>query len=225
MRPLPDNVPVQFMAMQVTFRLFAGLCLFIVAGCKTRTPEITTAFNETFDRGDLGPDWLNTGAEYRLVDGRMNVKLAHNHPLWLRKRLPKNAVIEFDAMSKSPMGDLKAEVYGDGESFDPDRGRYDTTGYVLFFGGHQNTESIIGRLGEHEEAVKAHRENLRVVPGRVYHWTITRQDGTLDWKIDGQPFLSWTDPNPLSGSGHDFFAFNDWETEVTFDNLRIRSLR
>jgi hypothetical protein len=126
-------------------------------------------------------------------------------------------------MSMSPDGDLKIELFGDGESFDPDGNRYDPTGYVLFFGGHQNTHSIIGRLGEHDDAVKAERRmEPRVQPGRVYHWAITRKGGKLDWVVDGQPYLSFQDPDPLAGRGHEFFAVNDWETDVYFDNLRIR---
>jgi hypothetical protein len=58
--------------------------------------------------------------------------------------------------------------------------------------------------------------------GRNYHFTITRQGGLVDWKLDGAPFLTWTDPAPLSGPGHEFFALNDWEADVYFDNLRIR---
>ena len=40
--------------------------------------------------------------------------------------------------------------------------------------------------------------------------------------IDGQPFLAWTDPEPLAGPGHEYLAINDWESDVTFDNLPIR---
>ena len=62
----------------------------------------------------------------------------------------------------------------------------------------------------------------RVQPGRRYHFTVKRTaDGTIDWRIDGQPFLAWTDPQPLAGRGHEYFAFNDWEAEVLFDNLSI----
>jgi hypothetical protein len=58
--------------------------------------------------------------------------------------------------------------------------------------------------------------------GRSYHFAITRHGGLIDWKLDGAPFLAWTDPSPLAGSGHEFFAINDWEADVYFDNLRIR---
>lgn len=204
-------------------RLLAAAALAMTIGCKPKMPEITEPFRDDFERAMPGADWFDTGAGYRIAGGRLNVAKAHNHPLWLRRKLPRDVVVDLDVMSKSPDGDIKIELYGDGESFDPDGNRYDTTGYVLFFGGHQNTHSIIGRLGEHDAEVKAERPmNPRVEPGRVYHWTITRKGGRIEWVVDGQPYLSYDDPQPLGGRGHEYFAVNDWETDVYFDNLRIQ---
>ena len=199
-----------------------------VLGCKARVPVIASPFADDFERAEPGPDWLDTsGGAYRIAEGRLNVTRAYNHPLWLRRKLPRDVVIEFDAMSKSPAGDIKVELYGDGESFDPDKGRYDPTSYLIILGGWNNSSSIIGRLGEHDDAVKAAKRREPGQPplvelGRSYHFTITRQAGLIDWKLDGAAFLAWSDPSPLSGSGHDFFAINDWEADVHFDNLRIR---
>ena len=61
-----------------------------------------------------------------------------------------------------------------------------------------------------------------MVPGQRYHFTITRKNGAIDWAIDGNPFLSWTDPEPLAGPPTSTSAVNDWEADVTFDNLHIR---
>ena len=41
-------------------------------------------------------------------------------------------------------------------------------------------------------------------------------------QLDGRPFLSWTDPQPLAGAGHEYLGVNDWESPVSFDNLAIR---
>jgi hypothetical protein len=32
------------------------------------------------------------------------------------------------------------------------------------------------------------------------------------------------DREPLSGRGHDHFAFNNWDSDLWFDNLRITPL-
>jgi len=183
-------------------------------GCRAKAPAIDAPFADDFERGELGGDWNATAPAYQLAGG--------NHPAWLRRRLPRDVIVDVDATSKSPAGDLKLELFGDGESFDPDKGSYTSTGYVLIFGGWHNSLSVICRQEEHGEGRKAQRSDVRVEPGRTYHFTISRRGGTIAWALDGQPFLTWTDPAPLGGPGHEYLAFNDWETDVTFDNLRIR---
>jgi hypothetical protein len=202
--------------------------LVLVSACKPRIPAIDAPYSDNFDRVDLGPEWLDTGHGASIKDGKLNLVRTYNHPVWLRRKLPRNVQIDFDAVSRSQAGDLKVELYGDGESFDPDKNRYDPTSYMLVMGGWNNSKSIISRLGEHDEAVKAARDRQGteplVVPGRSYHFTVTRRGGLIDWKIDGAPYLTWDDPQPLTGGGHEFFAINDWEADVSFDNLTIRPL-
>jgi hypothetical protein len=200
------------------------LGLIAVAGpaCRAKDPTIKEPFSDTFDRAELGATWNATSPQYHVADGRLAVSKAYNHPAWLRQKLPRDSVIELDATSKSAVGDLKIELYGDGESFDPDKGAYTSTGYVLIFGGWGNSLSVICRIDEHDDGRKAQRSDLRVQPGRTYHWTVTRRGGTIDWKVDGQPFLTWTDPEPLAGPGHEYLAVNNWESDVSFDNLAIR---
>ena len=195
------------------------------AGCKTKLPPVTMA--EGFERTELGNDWLDTGgaaSQARVAEGKLQVSHGYNHPLWWKKPLPANAIIELDATSMSPDGDLKLELYGDGRSFDPDRGSYFPTGYVFIFGGWQNRLSIIGRLGEHDAGVMVKRSEPPVVPGKTYHFTITRQGGDLDWAIDGERFLSYRDPEPLAGDQHAYLGITNWEANVIFDNIQIRAL-
>jgi hypothetical protein len=199
-----------------------GLTLAATVGCRARTPIIDTPFRDDFERAELGPSWNATAAAYRIAGGQLEVTNGYNHPAWLRRRLPANAVIDLDVTSKSPAGDIKVELYGDGESFDPDKGSYTSTGYVLIFGGWHNSLSVICRQDEHGEGRKAERSDVHVEPFRRYHFTIGRRGGAIDWAIDGRPFLAWTDPAPFGGAGHGYFAVNDWEADVTFDNLSIR---
>jgi hypothetical protein len=196
-----------------------GLC---PTGCRAKAPAIDAPFHDDFERAALGPDWNTTSPAYRLSGGQLTVAGAYNHPAWLRRRLPADAVIDLDVVSRSPAGDIKIELYGDGQSFDPDKGSYTSTGYVLIFGGWNNSLSVICRQEEHGAGRKAARPDVRVVPGRSYHFTVTRRGGAIDWAIDGQPFLAWTDPDPLVGSGHEQLAINDWEADVSFDNLTVR---
>jgi hypothetical protein len=201
--------------------------LFVGSGaCRPRVPVIDAPFSDNFDRAELGSDWLDTGHTAKLKDGKLNVANSYNHPVWLKRRLPHDVQIDFDAVSRSPAGDIKVELFGDGESFDADKGRYDPTSYMIVLGGWHNSKSIISRLGEHDEAVKTSYDRVGTeplaLPGQTYHFTIIRKGGTLEWKLNGQRYLTWTDPQPLDGSGHEYFAINDWEADVSFDNLTIR---
>jgi hypothetical protein len=199
--------------------VLAGTC---AAGCKTKPAIIDGPFSDDFERAELGPNWNATSPEYRIANGKLTISNAYNHPAWLRRRLPADVVIEVDVMSNSPAGDIKLELYGDGESFDPDKGGYVSSGYVLIFGGWNNSLSVICRNNEHDDGRKAQRADTRVEPGRRYHFTITRRGGALEWSVDGNKFLAWTDPAPLAGPGHEYLAVNDWQAEVSFDNLQIR---
>jgi hypothetical protein len=191
-------------------------------GCVRKAPLKPPFFTESFERQELGSNWVDTSARGRIEAGRLHVSQAYNHPLWLQQPLPPDVVVELDVMSNSPSGDIKIELFGDGKSFDPDRGTYNPTGYVFVFGGWNNQLSIIGRLGEHEEGVMVKRTEPKVVPGQVYHWMISRRGGQIDWSIDGQPFLSYSDPDPLVGETHKFLAITNWQVDVFFDNLALR---
>ena len=183
-------------------------------------------FSDDFKRSQLGPDWLPTDpAVVRLQDGALVVQGAHNHPLWLRRPIPDDAIIEFDAWTDSPDGDMKVEVWGDGRSFQqgPLGAAYEATGYVLVMGGWRNTLSAIARRHEHADD-RVVRSEPRVEPGRHYHWTIRRQGGTLSWSVDGKPFLTLEDRQPLRGPGQRSFGFSGWETRVSFANLTVRPL-
>ena len=61
--------------------------------------------------------------------------------------------------------------------------------------------------------------------GRAYHFKVERSDGrTVVWLVDDIELLTLTDPSPLKGPGHRYFAFNDWEVPACFDNLKITPL-
>ena len=46
----------------------------------------------------------------------------------------------------------------------------------------------------------------------------------VDVLIDGQPFLTYEDKSPLEGPGHEYFGFDNWESDAWFDDLVITPL-
>ena len=179
-------------------------------------------FSDDFERGDVGDAWNDTGGNYEIRDGQLKVGGARNKPLWLKRKLPQNVLIEFDAKSDSPDGDIKIEVFGDGVS-KAESVSYTATSYVIIFGGWKNSRNVLARMNEHGDD-RVVGEELKVVPGQTYHMKIERRGGTIGFWVDGRKIASMTDPAPLSGPGHDHFAFNNWQAPLTFDNLRVKPL-
>lgn len=194
---------------------------------------ISEPFSDDFNRETLGPDWYATSDVWRLEDGRLCGRGAKNHPVWLLRRLPRNARIEFDATSASPDGDLKVEVWGDGRSAASGTSYEDATGYILILGGWKNSLHVLARRDEHG----ANRLEVRTVPGsndlrtqpvvegKSYHFEIVRDDGrTVRFSVDDSEIHAFEDPEPLYGKGHEHLGFNDWAVPVCFDDLLITPL-
>lgn len=208
----------------VRFPLTAAALAIGLSGC---TPQGDPAigpdgFTDDFEREELGDHWHNTGGRYRIRDGWLNVQGARNRPLWLRRRLPRDVRIELDVRSESPQGDIKVEVFGDGSSRATSES-YTATSYVVIFGGWNNSLNIIARMDEHAED-RAIGPRRPVEPGRTYHMVIERRGNRISATVDGEELVHMDDPDPLEGRGHDHFAFNNWEADLWFDNLRITPL-
>ena len=195
-----------------------------LAACKVKDPPpIREVWTDLFERDSPGGSYYSTGDGYRVVAGALSARGAHNHPLWLRRKIPRDVRIELDAWSTDPRGDIKIEVFGDGHSYDPDGGAYMASGYAVVFGGWGNSKSIIARLDEHGKELVA-RADRKVIPNQRYRWKIERRGKTLTWYVDNELFLKYEDPRPLEGVGHEYLGFNNWETETWFDNLVITPL-
>lgn len=184
--------------------------------------------------GGLGAEWHQAGTSvWHIEEGRLCGQGAHNHGIWLKRTLPINARIEFDAMSDSPDGDIKAEVWGDGQSSATSISYTNATSYLAVLGGWKNTFHVLARMNEHgtdrkEIKIDPSSDDPREKPvtrGQSYHFKIERTDGkTVRWFVDGVEYLSYADPQPLAGVGHDHFGFNDWEVKVCFDNVKVTPL-
>lgn len=186
------------------------------------------------DTSGLGPDWNQSKTTaWKVENGWLCGQGARNHGVWLNRVLPVNARIEFDARSESADGDLKTEVWGDGQSSATTVSYTNATSYLAILGGWKNTIHVLARINEHG----ADRKELHVdkesddaikrpvAPGQIYHFKIERADGkTVRWSVNGAEMHVFADPSPLAGAGHDHFGFNDWDAKVCFDNVRVTPL-
>ncbi len=204
------------------------------ASAASAAPDASRPDLKPKDIVGLGPNWTAlSSTAWRIEAGRLCGEGAKNHGIWLNKTLPVNARIEFDAVSDSTEGDLKAELWGDGKSGATQESYVNATSYLTILGGWKNTFHVLARINEHadnrkEIKVDATSDDPRakpVIKGQVYHFKIERSDGkTIRWFVDGLEYLSWTDSEPLVGPGHDHFGFNEWKVKVCFDNVKVTPL-
>lgn len=198
-------------------------------------PLLTAPFTDDFERTGVepGPDWHTTSyGAYYLNKNRLCTSKPRNHPLWLKRKLPINVRVEFNAVP-TVNADIKAELFGDGCAFDTLGKDYTSTGYVGVLGAHNNTENWLTRLYEHGDDAK---KNVLKDPGEgvadskwkantTYKVELARTDGKeVRLSVNGVLLHALTDPSPLMGAGHDHFAFNGWEAPVCFDKLVITPL-
>jgi len=195
------------------------------------TPSAAGSGEAASVAGDPGADWSSTqGNIWRIENGKLCGEHAKNHGIWLRRVLPVNARVEFDAVTLSADGDLKAEFWGDGRSAATAISYTNATSYLTIFGGWHNKFHVLARINEHgndrkEITVTPDSDDPRekpVVVGQRYHFKVERADGkTVKWWVDNNEMLTWNDPQPLAGVGHDHFGFNDWDVKVCFDNVKV----
>jgi hypothetical protein len=194
---------------------------------------ITSTFEDDFNRAELGGDWNALSPAWRIENGRLCGRGAKNRGVWLTRRLPANARIEFEAYAESATGDLKVELWGDGQSGATGNSYTNATSYIAIFGGWKNSKHVLARLDEHGDDrleldvdPKSDDERERPVSaGQAYHFKIERADGkTIVWSINGAVYFELYDKEPLAGPGHEHFGMNDWDAPVCFDNLKVTPL-
>ncbi len=179
--------------------------------------------SEAFGTQDL-PRWHVTAAPgtFAVKDGALRLEGVKNHPLWLSEELPSAFRVTFDAWAESDEGDIKVEVCGDGRSF-ARSANYVASGYVVIFGGWNNSLSAIVRQDEHGRDRVTRMDKKARAHKRTHH-TLTYEAGELAWVLDGQSFLQLQDDAPLCAPGHRFFALSGWEAPVRFDNVVVQEL-
>ena len=183
-------------------------------------PSILSSFRQ--GEADLGH---SAGSKdkpaWRISEGQLYGEGAHNAALWLKAPLPPGDLrISFTATALSEEGDVKCEVFGDGQ--------HHQSGYILINGGWKNSVRAIARQDEHgEDRRDDHRCNTNPLSRRCapahqeQDWVIERRGQKIDWYIDGLFVLSYNDQNAIKGR---HFGFNNWSAAVRFDRLRIYQL-
>ena len=194
------------------FLLVAALA-FGVVGCKKTVESVgSLPFSDDFERKELGPNWYPSGGQWMIENGYAYSTGANNAPCFLKVALPPDLVLEVDVHSETRTVDSKIELMTDGKTHQ--------SGYIFILGGWSNKLSVIARLDEHGDDRKQ-KGPTNVVGNRTYRWRIEKKGGDIRWYMDGDLYMTYSDPNPLSGPGHDRFALSNWQNRIRWDNVKI----
>lgn len=203
------------MTRRVRFLSLVALSLVCAsaAGCKKAGPKLKTVpFSDDFDRAQIGPDWTWKGGHWTIDDGAAYTTGANNQPCFLNVKLPDDVVVEVDITSETPTVDSKIELMTDGLTHQ--------SGYIFILGGWSNKLSVIARLDEHGDDRKV-KGPTGVRGKQTYRWRIEKKGGDIKWFLDGELYMTYTDPAPLHGGGHDRLALSNWQNRIRYDNLKI----
>ena len=187
--------------------------VFSLVACKQQPPSAKSVpFADDFSRAELGPDWFPSGGHWIVDQGAAYSTGANNAPCFLQVALPADVVVEVDVRSETTAVDSKLELMTDG--------RTHQSGYIFILGGWSNQISAIARLDEHGKDRREKRPT-EVVGNKTYRWRIEKKGGDLKWYVDGRLYLTFEDPKPLDGPGHDRLALSNWQNQLRYDNLQI----
>jgi len=224
--PVERRRALMILSWTLLFALIAGVTLLARAWhVAPPPPSWAPIYVERFDspellkRAHIGePDLGHTRAQtaWRVEGGRLWGAGGHNAALWLRDlTLPAEVRVELSARAETDTGDLKCELFGDGQTHQ--------SGMILINGGWHNKLRVIARRDEHgEDRKEDHRCGPRCAPkGVEQRWVIERRDGVISWYIDGALSLRWAERAPLLGRR---LAFNHWDAEVSYDDLIVYDL-
>lgn len=187
-------------------------------------------FSDDFERDQLGDKWTSGIKKWRLKNGTVHNAGADNKGLWLLEKLPTGDVrIEFDVLSRKFVtrnregkektqfsGDLKCEAFAK----EPEHQK----GYVFIFGGWNNSINRIARLEEHGNGPGAWVVDGPSHPVKAdhnYRMKVVRMGDTVGYYADDKYLVHATDGSFINGR---YFGFNNWRSQLTFDNVAIYKL-
>lgn len=158
---------------------------------------------------------------WKIVDGALYTgdKPNENKGVWLKDTdLPADFRVEFTARSvkgnqKVFQGDMKCEFGG--------TKKVHADGYIIIFGGWKNTVNTIAKKDEHGKGRLVVDGKTKVKQDNEYRFQVVRLGNEIKWFLDGKLLLSVRDNEVLKGGA---FGFNNWNSRVYFDNLKVFAL-
>lgn len=167
------------------------------------------AWEDNFDRADVGPDWLAVSGKASIRDGRLLLEGGGATLLTARTFAP-DVRLEFDAeaMPGLPPCDLSATI-----GANKDHGY----GYLLAFGGQNNRVNQLLGSGVHQVDRKP---KLLIEHGKKYHIIAQEEGKRLTCSVNGITILDAVSTDLAAGPGFDRVGLVTWNG-MYVDNLKV----
>ena len=189
--------------MRCAFSIVLMVCAGLMAGCAAGPEGWDLAFQDTFDRQELGENWEELSGEWMIEDGR----LVGKGEILCLKGLPGNQRLEFDCQAKEDACDLTGILVADESGF--------ASGYFFGFGSEYNAYSKLLVAG-----VEVQQHDALIVPGKTHHVVCQSDDGKLTHIVDGKTVLQFEDPQPIQGPDQQRIGFYVYSWGQ-IDNVRV----
>lgn len=167
------------------------------------------AFEDDFDRSELGPDWFVRSGTAEIRSGRLYLRGAGATAL-IRRAFADDVRLEFlaEADPELPPCDLSAALASS---------EFWGYHYLLAFGGNHNRLNQIVGGG----ARKVDERPSRLIDGgKTYRLAAIREGRRLAYEVDGVLLIESEDPDPVGGPGFDRAGLVTW-SGMYVDRVRV----
>jgi hypothetical protein len=170
------------------------------------------AWADDFDRAELGADWQVLKGSWSVKDGQL---VTTGGSLLTTRKFPGLQRLEFRAsVTPNPgISDLSPFIHCGPAGH--------SSGYLLQFGGNNNSVNSIQRKGN----VLAKNSDVRIEAGKVYTIVAEFDGSTIRLTVDGKIVMQHADPQPLVGPANEQVGFYVHEGAVKIDQVKVFTSR
>ncbi|MGE5520471.1 MAG: DUF6250 domain-containing protein [Candidatus Dadabacteria bacterium] len=198
-------------------------------------------FSDDFTEPQLNNLWIvetneNILAGVKVTNGKLQLNTNGGITLWYKKKLNGNILIEFDRriVMEGGVNDRLSDLNQFWMATDPANKMFLRKGgfreydslrmYYVGMGGNYNTTTRMRRYdGKGKlQIIKEYTDSAHLLrPNKTYHISISSNNGTSTFCVDGHEFFSFKDPEPFLDG---WFAIRSTKSRQLIDNLKIWQL-
>ncbi|MHC4779743.1 MAG: protein kinase domain-containing protein, partial [Planctomycetota bacterium] len=169
------------------------------------------AFEDDFEREEVGPDWKTTRGTWQIHDGALCCSKKFESCIIHKADLSGDVRVEYEAWAEEwPVCSLSCVLNGT-ESWPVN------TGYYLGFGDNFNVRSYI----KTPRGMMTNNPEARIERGKRHKITAQRLDSRITITVDDEVVNSFEDYFPMVGDENKHVGLYSFTSHVHFDNVKV----